>query len=111
MQTMEGPVPYEQGDAILTGVKGERWPVARTSFLERYEALPGTREGEDGTYKRRPETLPAVQVTSEDLPLRVTTAGGGVLKAKAGDWLIHYSTGDLGVVDEDVFAETYEALS
>ena len=108
MPTLEGPVPYEKGDALLTGVKEERWPVARASFLERYEALPGTTPGGDGMYKRRPEVLWAVQVTSADLPLEITTASGGVLGASAGDWLIQYSPGDLGVVDGEIFAESYE---
>ena len=32
-ETLEGAVPYKSGDAIVTGVADERWPVSREYFL------------------------------------------------------------------------------
>ena len=32
-QTLEGNVRYQPGDAILTGTRGEQWPVRRDLFL------------------------------------------------------------------------------
>jgi len=32
LQTLEGPVAYAAGDAIVTGVAGEQWPVPADSF-------------------------------------------------------------------------------
>jgi hypothetical protein len=111
LNTLEGPVPYEDGDAIITGVKGEHWPVERGPFLDRYEALPGTNSGEDGTYARRPEVVLAVQMTSKDDPLEIATQSGGLLTAREGDWLVQYAPGDFGVVNPEIFDETYEVLS
>ena len=34
--SLEGPNKYQVGDAIITGVKGERWPVQKSKFLENY---------------------------------------------------------------------------
>jgi PGDYG protein len=112
LETLEGPVPYEVGDAIVTGTKGESWPVGRSDFLDRYAPLPGTNPGDNGTYERRPEVLDALQVTDDDNPpLEVTIASGGVLTARTGDWIVQYSTGDLGVVNQQIFKETYEVIS
>ncbi len=44
MQTKEGPVRYEKGQAILTGVQGERWPMPR----ERLEATYNIVDKEKG---------------------------------------------------------------
>jgi hypothetical protein len=111
LQTLEGPVPYKAGDAIMTGVKGEHWPVERHRFLERYEPSPGTNSGEDGTYTRRPEDVLAVQLTSKDEPMEITTQSGGQLTAREGDWLVQYAPGDFGVVDPEIFEETYEDVN
>ncbi|WP_089159855.1 PGDYG domain-containing protein [Caballeronia sordidicola] len=50
--TLEGEVGYNAGDALITGVKGERWPASRERFERTYEALPPTRPGESGRYRR-----------------------------------------------------------
>lgn len=111
LDTREGPVPYDTGDAIVTGVEGERYPTSRRSFLERYEPVAGTEPGKSGSYVRRPETVAAVELGPADLPLEVTTSSGGVLRAKPGDWLVRYAPGDLGVVDGETFRRTYEVLA
>jgi hypothetical protein len=36
LDTREGKVSYEEGDALLTGTLGESWPVARDRFMEAY---------------------------------------------------------------------------
>ena len=36
IDTIEGPVHAEVGDAVVTGVRGERWPVRRPKFAELY---------------------------------------------------------------------------
>src|SRR5262249_10597889 len=48
--TLEGPVRYKAGDAIVTGVRGEQWPVERESFPASYEPVPPTRAGNSGNY-------------------------------------------------------------
>ncbi len=108
LETLEGSVPYEAGDAILTGVRGERWPVTRQTFLDRYDPSVGTDAGRDGSYTRRPEILFAVQLAPGDDPVQITTDSGGLLTARAGDWVVQYAAEDFGVVAPDIFEETYE---
>jgi len=39
IETLEGDMNYEAGDLIMTGVKGEQWPVSQKRFLEIYEII------------------------------------------------------------------------
>lgn len=101
--TLEGPVAYQTGDAILTGVAGESWPMPRARFDERYRPIDTTSCGENGTYVKRPMTVSAVQLT-ESIELSIA---GGVLSGNAGDWLLEYGPGDYGIVRGDIFLKTY----
>lgn len=106
--TLEGPVSHAAGDAILTGVRGEHWPVARARFEQTYEAAPGTAAGQPGTYRKRPLAVMAVRLESA---VAVTLgAGRGVLTAAPGDWLVQYGPGDFGVVAADIFGQTYRVV-
>ncbi|MGH9047599.1 MAG: PGDYG domain-containing protein [Acidimicrobiales bacterium] len=111
LETLEGPVPYARGDAVVTGVGRERWPIPREAFFERYESQPPTVSGADGRYVSRPNTLFAVQLTDDEAGSPVTTTSGGVLVGKAGDWLVQYAAGDFGVVDQQIFADTYDEVA
>lgn len=41
VNTLEGPVRVREGDWIVTGVKGERYPVKPDIFAATYEAVEG----------------------------------------------------------------------
>jgi len=68
IQTLEGDVPYKARDAILTGIKGERWPIERSKFDEWYCPV----EGSQGRYRKSKSVL-AKQMT---IPFRVLLADG-----------------------------------
>lgn len=109
IQTLEGPVKCEQGDAILTGAQGEVWPVARTCFERSYSPRAPTRMGEDGMYQKLPLVVQAFQAKADtDVPLR---GGKGVLHAHTGDWIVTGPDGAEWVVDIAIFAETYYAVA
>lgn len=57
VQTPEGAVGAAAGDAILTGGSGERWPVARAGFFNRYRPIPPTEEGQPGRYVSLPNRV------------------------------------------------------
>jgi PGDYG protein len=106
--TREGPVQYAQGDALLTGTEGERWPVPRQRFDATYEPVAPLRPGKPGTYRKRPQV---VWAKSMHQTFAVELDGGrGTLQGSAGDWLLQYAPGDLSVVSASVFAKTYELL-
>lgn len=102
-QTLEGPVQYAAGDAILTGVRGEQWPVARARFDQTYEA-----DAVAGHYRKRPITVWALPLRA---PTEVPLGGGrGTLHGQPGDWLVQYGPGDFGIVAADIFEQTYRLL-
>ena len=106
-QTLEGPVDYLSGDAILTGIANENWPVVRAMFDKRYEPAEGTAFGSDGNYVKKPLEVFALRL---EMQLDVTLAAGGVLHGETGDWLLQYGPTDYGIVRDDIFRSTYDFL-
>lgn len=106
IRTLEGEVTCQAGDAIVTGVKGEQWPVSRERFAKTYkncnEKMP---MGGNGIYCRKPMNVLARQIEEHD---EVSLSyDRGVLKGKPGDWLVLGPEGDHWIVDGEVFSETY----
>ncbi len=108
LHTLEGLVAYEQGDALLTGTTGERWPVPRQRFLASYLPAPGTTSGQDGRYVKRPREVWAWRT---ERPLDVSLPQGtGTLHANAGDVIVQYAPGDSAVVQPEIFFTIYDLL-
>lgn len=108
VRTLEGEVGHEAGDAILTGLRGERWPVARARFEATYEPVPPTRRGLPGTYRKLPLRVLARRL---DTPFAVPAGpGADPLRGEAGDWLLQYGPGEHGIVAADIFEATYERM-
>lgn len=109
IDTLEGLVPAATGDAVITGVRGERWPVRRTKFAELYEPVSGTRMGEDGHYRRRAVVVRTTRLTQ---PLSLfLPEEQGALSGNAGDWLVQHTDGGFGIVADDIFERTYELVT
>lgn len=108
VQTLEGNVPYREGDALLTGLKGEQWPVARERFFANYNALPGLTPGDDGPYEKKPILAYALQCEEESCSIKIHS--GATLSGKHGDWVLEYEDGDHGIVAEDLFHDMYEVM-
>lgn len=105
IETLEGPVQCFPGEAVITGIRGEEWPVGKERFEELYEPVPPTKRGEDGMYRRLPLDVDAVEITDE---CSFTLPGKrGTINAQAGDWLVRQPDGGMGVVAKRVFDETY----
>lgn len=108
VQTNEGTVQARKGDAILTGINGEHWRVSQMRFGDKYRPAPSTVAGEDGAYISLPNRVFAVPMTEE---FEVVLADGeSKLHGRAGDWLVDYGDGSLGVVSSKVFDQTYEVV-
>lgn len=103
LQTLEGEVQVSTGDAIVTGPRGERWPVAAEHFAAKYRAA-----GRPGRYLSLPVTVHALQLQA---PCEVVLGdGASVLRGNPGDWLLDYGDGSLGIVAQTIFDMTYELL-
>jgi PGDYG protein len=109
VKTSEGVVHAFPGDAIITGIAGEHWRVSRARFAEKYQPVPPTVEGEAGRYVSLPNRIMGVRMSE---PFEVLLADGlSRLSGRAGDWLVDYGDGSLGIVTPSIFATTYEIIS
>lgn len=106
VQTLEGEVAVCTGDAIVTGVAGEQWPVGRDRFRARYAPVPQLAFGEEGIYESLP--LPVLALQLDQACEVLLPDGRSRLAGQAGDWLVDYGDGSLGVVSADLFDSIYE---
>lgn len=106
LESLEGRVSYQAGDAILTGATGERWPVRRTAFLRTYQPVAGVVLGAVGQYTKRPLRVLANQLAGP----RVVRTSHGLLHGAKGDWLIRDPEGDEWVVAEEIFNRDYVVI-
>jgi hypothetical protein len=108
VQTSEGVVHAMPGDAIITGTAGEHWRVSRARFSDKYRPVPPTIAGEAGRYVSLPNRILALPMAEA---FEVMLADGiSRLNGCAGEWLVDYGDGSLGIVSEAIFATTYEII-
>lgn len=108
VSTREGAVHADAGDAIVTGIGGEQWPVPGSRFAQRYMPVAPLAAGMDGSYLTLPFEALALPMEG---PFTVMLADGhSQLAGAAGDWLVDYGDGSLGIVSADIFANTYDLL-
>lgn len=108
IETLEGPVHYIRGDAIITGINGERWPVQRLKHFANYAPVPPTQTGQNGFYLKR-----ATKTIAKKMMQPFTVSVGYAkdpLKGRVGDWLLQYADGSHGVVAADIFSQTYQVI-
>jgi hypothetical protein len=104
-KTLEGEVQYSAGDALLTGGHGDHWPVRRDLFRSSYEPIPPTRAGQNGRYRKLPALAHALRLTELfDIPASWQREA---LHGRPGDWLLRYGDGSFGIVQDEIFRETY----
>tara|TARA_R100000008_G_C3583321_1_gene170212 strand:- start:582 stop:1040 length:459 start_codon:yes stop_codon:yes gene_type:complete len=100
IETKEGPVNANPGDAIMTGTKGEQWPIPAESFSQTYDIImPGLASKKD------------IPVFAKEMqqPFQVKVSWSpDLLQGEVGDFLVQYGPGDYGVVGAEIFRETYK---
>ena len=100
VDTLEGPVDYQAGHKIITGPKGEQYPVSAEKFATLYD------DNKDGTATPK-KIFKHAKLADHD---GVVHASWGDLNYKAGeDYIVRHGPNDYGVVKKDIFAQTYEA--
>jgi hypothetical protein len=99
VDTLEGPVDYQAGHKIITGPKGEKYPVSAEKFADYYD------DNKDGTATPK-KIFKHAKLADHD---GVVKASWGNLNYKAGeDYIVRHSANDYGVVKKDIFAQTYD---
>jgi len=100
IQTLEGPVSAKKGDYIMTGVKGENWPIDAQKFKQTYDII------EPNVATKKPIKVYAKEMTR---PFQVKVSwSDSLLSGGGGDFLVQYGHKDYGIVEKEVFSKTYE---
>lgn len=100
IETLEGPVNYKAGFYIMTGPKGEQYPITPKRFNELYD------DNGDGTGTPK-KIIKVAKLADHDGSVK--TSWGETLHYTAGnDMIVRHGPGDHGVVKKDIFAKTYD---
>ena len=102
IDTLEGPVKYPAGYYIMTGPKGEQYPITPETFDELKDDLG------DGVCT--PKKIIKVAKLA-DHSGSVDTSWGEKLYYNPGeDVIVRHGENNYGVVKKDIFAQTYEKV-
>jgi hypothetical protein len=99
IETLEGPVRYEQGHKIITGPKGEKYPVTPESFHDKYDV-------NDDNIATPKKIIKYAKLADHDGVLH--TSWGDLSYTKGNDVIVRHGTGDYGAVKKDIFQQTYD---
>ena len=99
IQTLEGPVNYKKGYYILTGPKGEQYPIPPEKFHELKDDA-----GDGVCYPKK--IIKLAKLADHDGS--VATSWGETLNYTTGeDYIVRHGNNDYGVVKRDIFTKTY----
>jgi hypothetical protein len=99
VDTLEGPVKYEAGHKIITGPKGEKYPVSPESFSDKYDV--------DDEHTATPKKIVKyAKLADHDGVLH--TSWGDLSYTKGNDVIVRHGDGDYGAVKLDIFQQTYD---
>lgn len=96
------PVPYQSGAYIMTGPKGEKYPISPARFAELKDDL--------GNGVCIPKKIPKVAKLADHDGFVTVDWGKGPQKlhyTTGNDYIVKHGPGNYGVVKKDIFAQTY----
>lgn len=100
VNTLEGPVNYSTGFYIMTGPKGEEYPITPEKFKTLYD--------DQGKGIGIPKKI-SKKARLADHDGIVNTSWGEPLHYTAGlDYIVRHGPSDYGVVKSDIFQQTYD---
>jgi len=99
VQTLEGPVQYAAGHYIMTGPKGEQYPITAEKF--------NTLKDDQGNGIAVPKKIiKTAKLADHDGVIH--TSWGDLAYTAGNDYIVRHGTGDYGAVKKDIFAQTYD---
>ena len=99
VETLEGPVKYDTGHYIMTGPKGEQYPITPDKFQEYKDDLG------DGQCTPK-KILKVAKLADHDGVLH--TSWGDLNYTAGNDYIVKHGPGDYCAVKADIFAKTYD---
>lgn len=103
IDTLEGPVKYNPGDYIMTGPKGEAYPISSETF----RSLKS--DNGDGTASPK-KIVKLCKLADHDGEVTLKYNGSQLAYHKGEDIIVRHGENDYGVVKKDIFSQTYEAV-
>ena len=100
IQTLEGPVKYNKGFYIMTGPKGEQYPIPPEKFRELKD--------DQGKGIATPKKIIKVAKLADHDGVVNTSWGAALEYTKGNDYIVKHGPNDYGVVKADIFAKTYK---
>jgi hypothetical protein len=102
IQTLEGPVKYPAGYYIMTGPKGEQYPISPEKFDELKDDLG------DGVCT--PKKIIKLAKLADHSGTVNTSWGEKLHYNPDEDVIVKHGSNDYGVVKKDIFQQTYEKV-
>jgi hypothetical protein len=102
IDTLEGPVKYPAGYYIMTGSKGEQYPITPEKFRDLKDDL--------GNGVCTPKKIIKVAKLADHSGSVDTSWGEKLYYSTGEDVIVRHGTNDYGVVKKDIFAQTYEKV-
>jgi hypothetical protein len=99
VETLEGPMRYPAGACIMTGPKGERYPITRSKFDELYD------DHSMGTATPK-KIFKSARLADHNGVIH--TSWGDLTYSCGNDYIVRHGNNDYGVVKIEIFRETYE---
>lgn len=99
IETLEGPVRYRAGAYIMTGPKGEQYPITPERFAELKD------DNGDGTAS--PKKIPKLAKLADHDGIVNTSWGEPLHYTRGNDYIVRHGKNDYGVVKKDIFSQTY----
>lgn len=99
VDTLEGPMRYDTGHYIMTGPKGERYPIDRNKFNNLYD--------DEGNGIATPKKIMKTAKVADHNGV-IKTSWGDLAFTKGNDYIVRHGANDYGVVKPDIFAKTYD---
>ena len=98
VQTLEGPMKHSAEARIITGPKGEQYPVEPEKFAKLYD------DNGDGTATPK-KIIKLAKLADHDGVLH--TSWGDMEYTKGQNYIVRHGPGDYGSVEREIFAQTY----
>lgn len=100
IETLEGPVKYKEGFYIMTGPKGEQYPIPPEKFEELYDL--------DDKGTATPKKIVKLAKVADHSGVVNTSWGEPLQYSPQEDIIVRHGKDDYGVVKRDIFQKTYD---
>jgi len=102
VDTLEGPMKYETGHYIMTGPKGEKYPIS----AEKFNHLKDDHGDGIATPKK---IIKVAKLADHDGVIH--TSWGDLQYTKGNDYIVRHGEADYGAVKKDIFKQTYDTTN